>query len=290
MEKISENKIAKTPEGTPNTPNTDPKDNNQNKSQKAHKSKGKSVANTIVNVVLIIAIVLAAISTYISFVSSSGSGVPSIFGVRLLSVQTDSMIDTLMPGDLIVDLPVKDPKELRKDDIITYWTIIEGKRVLNTHRIVNIYDGGEFCIFETRGDNNTSADPLTVHQSEIVGKYAFRIPGIGKAIDYMQTPLGFFLVVVLPILIFFVYHLIQFFRVLFEYQNIKMLIKYEQERGSNEDLIEATAKDENEKEEIRRAAYEAELREKLRAELLADMAKEKEANEETNKNDGESQE
>ena len=242
------------------------------------KDKRKKTVNTIVNVVLVVAIVLAAICTYMSFVATSGSGVPSFFGIRLLTVQTDSMMDTLMPGDLIVDTPVKDAKELRQDDIITYWTIIEGKRVLNTHRIVNIFDGGEYCIFETQGDNNTVADPLTVHQNEIVGKYLFRIPGVGKVIDYMQSPLGFFLVVVLPVLIFFVYHLIQFFRVLFEYQNVKALIKYEQERGSNEDIIEATIKDEQEKEEIKRAAYEAELREKMRAELLAElMDKEKQA-------------
>jgi len=272
MKKINEAQVVNNPEETPATEN-----------QKA--SKGKKIANIIVNVVLVVAIVIAAISTYISFVSSSGNGAPSIFGVSLLSVQTDSMKDTLMPGDLIVDLPVNNPKELRRGDIITYWTIIEGKRVLNTHRIVNIYDGGDFCIFETQGDNNNSADPLTVHQNEIVGKYAFRIPGVGKAIDYMQTPLGFFLVVVLPVLIFFIYHLIQFFRVLFEYQNVKMLIKYEQERGSNEDIVEAAVMDEKEKEDIRRAAYEAELREKLRAELLADMAKEKNASSEDASNE-----
>lgn len=251
------------------------KEDKTQKPELSKKQKKKKIANTIVNVVLIVAIVLAAICTYMSFVATSGSGVPSFFGIRLLTVQTDSMMDTLMPGDLIVDTPVKDAKELRQNDIITYWTIIGGERVLNTHRIVNIYDGGEFCIFETQGDNNTIADPLTVHENEIVGKYLFRVPGVGKVIDYMQSPLGFFLVVVLPVLIFFIYHLIQFFRVLFEYQNVKALIKYEQERGSNEDIIEATVKDEKEKEEIKRAAYEAELREKMRAELLAELAKEK---------------
>ena len=46
-----------------------------------------------------------------------------------------------------------------------------------------------------------------------------------------------------------------------------------QQRGSNEDLIEEVIADEKEKEDIKRAAYEAELREKLRAELLADLAK-----------------
>lgn len=252
----------------------DKKSKKKEKPVLSKKEKNRKIANTIVNTVLIVAIVLAAICTYMSFVATSGSGVPSFFGIRLLTVQTDSMMDTLMPGDLIVDTPVKDAKDLRQNDIITYWTIIGGERVLNTHRIVNIYDGGEFCIFETQGDNNTIADPLTVHENEIVGKYLFRIPGVGKVIDYMQSPLGFFLVVVLPVLIFFIYHLIQFFRVLFEYQNVKALIKYEQERGANEDIIEATVKDEQEKEEIKRAAYEAELREKMRAELLAELVKE----------------
>ena len=92
-------------------------------------------------------------------------------------------------------------------------------------------------------------------------------------VDYLQTPTGFFLLVIVPVLIFFIFHLVQFFRVLFEYQNVKMLIKYEQERGRTEDLIETQIKDEKEKDEIRRAAMEAELREQIKAELMADIAK-----------------
>lgn len=236
-------------------------------------SRKRKIINTIVNAVLIATIILAAVCTYISFVSSSGNGVPSFFGIRMLTVQSDSMYDTLMPGDLILDVPVKDVGELRVDDIITYWTIINGERVLNTHRIINIYDGGNYLLFETKGDNNTIADPMTVHESEIVGRYKFRVPGIGKLIDYLQTAKGFFIVVVVPVLLFFIYHLVQFFRVLFEYQNVKMLIKYEKERGRTEDLIASQVKDEKLKEEMRRAAIESELREKLKAELMADMAR-----------------
>lgn len=236
-------------------------------------SRKRKIINTIVNAVLIAAIILAAVCTYISFVSSSGNGVPSFFGIRMLTVQSDSMYDTLMPGDLILDTPVKDAGELRVDDIITYWTIINGERVLNTHRIVEIYDGGNYLLFETKGDNNTLADPMTVHESEIVGRYKFRVPGVGKLVDYLQTPKGFFIVVVVPVLLFFIFHLVQFFRVLFEYQNVKMLIKYEKERGRTEDLIASQVKDERLKEEMRRAAIESELREKLKAELMADMAR-----------------
>ncbi|MBQ7309564.1 MAG: signal peptidase I [Clostridia bacterium] len=240
----------------------------------------KKILNIVVNVILVIAIILAAVCTYVSFVSTSGSGVPSILGVRPFTVQSDSMYPALQPGDLIIDTAVKDPATLKMGDIVTYWTIIDGERVLNTHRITGIYDGGTYRIFETKGDRNTIADPLTVHESEIVGKFKFRIPGVGKVLDYLQTSTGFLIVIVLPVLLFFIFHLVQFFRVLFEYQNVKMLIKYEQERGRTEDLIESQVKDEKEKEEMRRAAMEseraameAELREKLRAEMLAEMAK-----------------
>lgn len=238
-------------------------------------SKSKRVASTIVNVILVLAIIVAAICTYVSYVSSSGNGVPSIFGIRIFSIQTESMYPALLPGDLIFDTAVKDPGELRVDDIITYWTVINGERVLNTHRIEEIYDGGGYLIFSTKGDNNTTADPLTVHESEVVGKYSFRVGGLGKVFDYLQTSTGFLIVIVVPVFLFFLFHLVQFFRVLFEYQNVKNRIKYEQERGNTEDLIEKQKQEQQAAQAQARAKLEEELREKLRAEILASMAVQK---------------
>ena len=64
------------------------------------------------------------------------------------------------------------------------------------------------------------------------------------------------------------YYLIQFFRTLFEYQNVKNRIKFEQERGRTEDILaEQQAAAAN-----ARAQLEAELREQLKAEILANMA------------------
>ena len=235
-------------------------------------SVGKRILNTVVNVILVIAIALAALCTYTSYVASSGNGVPSIFGIRMFSIQTESMYPTLLPGDLIFDTAVKDPGELRNGDIITYWTVINGERVLNTHRIEQIYDGGGYLIFSTKGDNNTSADPLTVHESEVVGKYSFRVETLGKVFDYLQTSTGFLIVVVVPVFLFFLFHLVQFFRVLFEYQNVKNRIKYEQERGRTEDMIAEQKQKQMEAQANARAKMEAELRERLRAEIMASMA------------------
>ena len=236
-------------------------------------STGKRILNTVVNVLLVLAIALAAMCTYVSYVSTSGNGVPSLFGIRMFSIQTESMYPTLLPGDLIFDKGVKDPAELRKGDIITYWTVINGERVLNTHRIHEIYDGGGYLIFATKGDNNTAADALTVHESEIVGKYSTRVSGVGKVFDYLQTSTGFLIVVVVPVFLFFLFHLVQFFRVLFEYQNVKNRIKCAQERGRTEYLCvqQQTAQAQA------REKMEAELRERLRAEIMASMKEQQNA-------------
>ncbi|MBQ7670605.1 MAG: signal peptidase I [Clostridia bacterium] len=241
--------------------------------------KGRKVANIIINVILVIAIIIAAISTYISFVSTSGNGVPSIFGLQLLSIQTESMYPTLEPGDLVIDKSIDDTSTLRVNDIITYWTVIDGERVLNTHRITNIYDGGSYLIFETKGDNNTSADPLTVHESEVVGVFSrynaetgedngTRLKGVGKVFDFLQTSTGFLVVVVVPVALFFLFHLVQFFRVLFEYQSVKNRLRYEQERGKAEDALDEEKREFEKAKAAEREKLEAELREKLKAELI----------------------
>ena len=245
-----------------------PNENQEQEVVEQEESRGKRILNTVINVILVIAIILAALCTYVSYVSTSGSGTPSIFGISIFSIQTDSMYPNLLAGDLIIGKAV-DPGDLRMDDVITYWTVIDGNKVLNTHRIVGIYDGGGYLIFETKGDANTAIDALTVHENAIVSKYTgTRVEGMGKAFDYLQTSTGFLLVVVIPVFLFFLYHLVQFFRTLFEYQNVKNRIRFEQERGRTEDLIA----EQQAAQAAARAQLEAELREKLKAELMASMA------------------
>lgn len=191
--------------------------------------KKNKVLNTIVNVLLVVAILLGIFCSFTAFVTKSGSGVPSLFGIRPFAVQSESMEPFFYKGDLIVDTVVKDPSTLQPGDVITFWTVIQGKRVLNTHRILEINDYDSFLSFVTKGDNNTMEDSMTVHQSEIVGKYAFRIPAVGSFIDFLQTPTGFGLVIVLPCALFFLYQLVSFFRALFAYQSEKMRLQLQQQ-------------------------------------------------------------
>ena len=231
------------------------------------KPTAQRIIGIVINVVLVLAIILAAMATYVSFATTSGNA-PSVFGLRLHSVQTQSMEPTISKGDLIVSKAVKNPKDLKRGDIITYWTVIEGERVLNTHRIVSISEISPGVLaFTTQGDNNTTPDSQYVHQKDVIGTYSFKMSGVGKVFDYLQTSTGFLVVVVVPVMIFLLYQLIQFFRVLFEYQNVKNRIKFEMERGRTEDLIA----EQEQSQAAERQRIEAELREKLRAELMAEQ-------------------
>jgi len=140
----------------------------------------------LAGVIAFVVAIIVAISSYVNMVYTSESGgVPTAFGMGMVSIQTESMTPTLEPGDLVFLSPVNDPSTLKVGDVITYWTVINGDRVLNTHRIENIYDGGDYLLFETKGDANTAVDAITTHESEVVGVYAFKIPGLGELFDRM---------------------------------------------------------------------------------------------------------
>ncbi len=197
--------------------------------------KAGKIINIVVNILLVFAIILAFVCTYTSYVTKKGSGVPSLLGYMPLAIQSDSMKGVFEEGDLVISKAVEDPGKLEKGQIITFWTIINGQRVLNTHRIEQINDGGTYTYYTTKGDYNTIVDTLTVHESEVVGVYCTHIKGLGKVLDFLQTSQGFFLIVVLPVFVFFAYYVVEFFRALFAYQAKKTQEKLEKEQESKND-------------------------------------------------------
>ncbi len=196
-------------------------------------TKKAKVLQIVVNVFLVLVLLFGVFCSYTAFVSKKGNGVPNVFGLRIFSIQSDSMEDTFYEGDLIVDAGVKDIKKLEVGDVITFFTIIKGERALNTHRIKDIKDNGTYTSFVTQGDNEDQEDYMEVHENEVVGRYLFRIPALGSVIDFLQTSVGFLIVIVLPVFLFFVYNLVQFFRVFFSYKMEKMRLQLQNEMGGD---------------------------------------------------------
>lgn len=172
----------------------------------------KKVLKRIVNIlvdILVVLILMVSILVVILSLTSKSSGVPNIFGIAPLSVQTQSMEDTINPGDLIFCTLTEIDDEFQKDDIVTFPIEINGEQVLNTHRIVEVVKDQNITYYKTQGDNketNPEPDKDLQTASTIVAKYTgTKIPGLGNVLSFIRTQLGFFLCILLPMIIFFIY-------------------------------------------------------------------------------------
>ena len=93
--------------------------------------------------------ITAPLEIYGNYVTTSGSGLPSLFGRPYLEISGDGMEPELKEGEIEIN----------------------GERVIHVSRIVAIYDGGGYFVFETRDDNKNISNALSVHESEILGVY-----------------------------------------------------------------------------------------------------------------------
>ena len=181
----------------------------------------KKIINVIIDIVVILVLVVSILIVTLSLTSKS-SGVPNIFGIAPLSVQTDSMEDTINVGDLIFSDVTNDPSyEYQKGDIVTFPITVNGESVLNTHRIVEVVKDDNITYYRTQGDNkktNPEPDEELQTSSSIVAKYTGTKIG-----GFIRTQLGFFLCVLLPMIIFFVYEAVRVVLNLLAYNKEKTL-------------------------------------------------------------------
>ena len=189
----------------------------------------KKALKIAVDVLAWIVLIAAFLVTIMVFSSQKNNGIPNFLGYMPMSVQSESMNPTFKEGDLIF-IKETDLMDLKTDDVITFYTIIQGTRVLNTHRIIEVKDNGSANIFITKGDNNPIKDELSVYPSDIVGVWTgAKIPGGGRVIDFLRTKTGFFVCILIPMAIFFLFELYKFIVVLIEAKKPKMSEEEEEE-------------------------------------------------------------
>ncbi len=202
----------------------------------------KKILNVIINILIVLLLAVSVLVAALALASKAG-GVPSVLGYVPLSVQSDSMIPEFEKGDLIISKAVDDSTALEKGDVITFKTIIEGVDALNTHRIVDISetDGVEF--YTTKGDNNDIEDTEPVVRTAVAAKWdGIRFEGWGEAYDFLTSQFGFFLVILLPLIIFFLYEIIRFIKNLIAYNKEKAL----EEAMQNSEIAAASGLSEDE--------------------------------------------
>lgn len=234
----------------------------------------KRIGTIVISVILWAIILLAALYAFTTMATKDDQSVSRILGYTPMTVESDSMKPTFCKGDLIF-IKKCDTSKLKEGDIITFHTIIDNQYALNTHRIQKIDEVNGVRSYTTIGDNNNGvADQHVISDGDIVGKYVGHISNLGKVISFLSSSMGFLIVIVLPMLLFFIY---QVYNLIMISIRLKKAIAVENaeelaKAGLNKADVEQAAKDKDEAqaalEEAKRLREEAEaIRAKAEKEL-----------------------
>jgi signal peptidase len=117
----------------------------------------------------------------------------------LMVVLSGSMEPIMMPGDMVVVVPVT-PDKVVVGDVISFHAISENEQVIVTHRVVAM-DSTKGLV-NTKGDNNNVMDLKPVKYDDIMGKAVSIIPLLGYLVT-MQRQLLVFLVFIPSALVIF---------------------------------------------------------------------------------------
>ena len=186
----------------------------------------KKIGAAIVDILIVVLVLFSIIISISSITAKANNGVPDLFGYSPFTVRTDSMKPTFYKGDYIL-IEKCDAEELAEGDVVTYFTIIDGKRAVNTHRIVEVVKNGDVTEYRTQGDNretNPEPDDILLSPGDVIGTYnGLRIPVVGTVIDYLSTQIGFFLVILLPVLLFTLFQIYKLFSVIMYNKKVDMI-------------------------------------------------------------------
>ena len=107
-------------------------------------------------------------------------------GYGVFAVRSGSMDPALEVGDLVVTRRVG-PSEIEPGDVIT---IGAAGRAVVTHRVVAVQATDAGPVFTTRGDANTTPDPVAARADQLHGRVEWRVPLLGFVLAMIAMPAG----------------------------------------------------------------------------------------------------
>jgi signal peptidase I len=141
--------------------------------------------------VLAVLLLLALLAPFVIY------AVPGVIGAdQSYVVLTGSMEPAISPGDAVVVDGV-DPATIAAGDVITYQRSAAND-IPTTHRVLDVVNGDAGLAFVTKGDANEDADAGVVTADRVVGKVVLTIPFIGYVVQFVNSPVGFVALVVVP--------------------------------------------------------------------------------------------
>ena len=185
------------------------------------KPKTKKILKLLLNIAVYVLFALILLLT-VFVVASGKKGYTSIFGTAYVAVESDSMDgdreDSFQKGALLKLKVLSDDKklELKEGDIISFYDIVGGKRVINSHRIVEVWGEGSSRVFVTQGDKIGSPDTAKRTLDDVIGKVKSHTNGLGNLFLFIRTGTGFAVCIVLPCLLLIGYCVLDLVRAIRE--------------------------------------------------------------------------
>ena len=178
-------------------------------------SKIKFISGILSWVILVILVIIAMFLLYY-FVSAkmyAQKGEKYKPAFSLYTILSPSMVPNIKVYDVIVDVNVKNPEDIKEGDIITFVSTSSlTKGMTITHRVVQIKEEDGKYSYVTKGDANLSPDASPAPFENVQGKVLFHIPQLGRVQEFLGTKGGWLLVVVLPALYIIITDLLKVFR------------------------------------------------------------------------------
>ena len=205
----------------------------------------KKIGSIVIDVLIVIVFIISLLVVIASITAKRENGQANVFGYTANSVQTDSMKGAINEGDLIISKVVTEKNkgsfELKEGDIVSFYNELDnGTKILITHRIYKVREAGNTRVYTTWGDNRESAPapdaPITMGDIESV--YLFKIPLLGHFIDFLRTPLGFIICLVVPLLAFIAWQAYKLIVLFFKSKQAELAEEAESLKNSKAEISE----------------------------------------------------
>ena len=211
--------------------------------QKIDVKKIIEVVKTVFTWIVVAFAVCIMIFTLVS-VNTFDQNERNLFGFKFFVVQTDSMAKTdFKAGDIVIAKEVKDLRELKAGDIITFISESShnyGETV--THKIREVTKDTDGSIaFVTYGTTTDTDDEALA--TIVVGKYVGNIPNLGAFFLFLKTTPGYIICILIPFLILIIsqgINCIQLFRRYKQEQTAELdaeRAKIEEERAESQRMM-----------------------------------------------------
>jgi signal peptidase len=157
-------------------------------------------AGATVRRVLGVLALLALIAVVVPFVIFA---VPQVVGANHgFVILSGSMEPSISPGDVVI---VDASRSIDAGDVISFE---DGGEIPTTHRVIGV-EAGRYL---TQGDANEDPDSAAVPPDAVLGEVSLVIPLIGYVILWVNTPLGYVALVLVPIGLLLITELIDWAR------------------------------------------------------------------------------